>query len=103
MVEQKRGALTILDQLADRERERAASEEARRREGEEMKTRIQQLREEEQQVRPRWLARWLATAACLLGLDAWMRRLEGTGMATFCLLPRCACSARRSARLRGVR
>ncbi|KAL4855002.1 Cilia- and flagella-associated protein 45 [Chlorella vulgaris] len=47
-VEQKRGALTILDQLADRERERAANEEQRRREGEEMKARIMRLREDEQ-------------------------------------------------------
>lgn len=49
-MEQKRGALTILDQLADRERERAANEEQRRREGEEMKARIMRLREDEQRV-----------------------------------------------------
>lgn len=49
-LEQKRGALTILDQLAERERGLAASDEARRREGEEMKRRIQALKEEEQRV-----------------------------------------------------
>lgn len=50
-LEQKRGALTILDQLAERERERMASEERRRMEGEEMTRRIQLLREEEQKAR----------------------------------------------------
>lgn len=49
-LEQKRGALTILDQLAERERERAAAEEARRREGEAMKARISALKEEEARV-----------------------------------------------------
>lgn len=49
-LEQKKGALTILDQLAERERRRAASDETRRREGEEMKRRIQALKEEEQRV-----------------------------------------------------
>ena len=50
-LEQKRGALTILDQLAERERSRAAAEEQRRREGEEMKSRIRALKEEEEKVR----------------------------------------------------
>jgi len=49
-LEQKKGALKILDQLAERERQRADEEEARRREGDEMKRRIQALKEEEQQV-----------------------------------------------------
>ncbi len=49
-LEQKKGALTILDQLAERERGRAASDEARRQEGEAMKRRIQALKEEEQRV-----------------------------------------------------
>ena len=50
-LEQKKGATMILDQLADRERERAAAEEQRRREGEEMKRRIEDLKAEEQRVR----------------------------------------------------
>lgn len=50
-LEQKKGAIKILDQLAERERERAATDDARRREGDEMKARIQALREEEQKVR----------------------------------------------------
>jgi hypothetical protein len=49
-MEQRKGAIKILDQLADRERERADAEEARRAEGEEMKRRIQALKEEEQRV-----------------------------------------------------
>ena len=62
-MEQRKGAIKILDQLADRERERVAhakelevarlradAEEARRAEGEEMKRRIQALKEEEQRV-----------------------------------------------------
>ncbi|PSC68396.1 flagella associated [Micractinium conductrix] len=47
-MEQKRGALKILDQLAERERDRAAFEAARRRDGEEMKARIKALKDEEQ-------------------------------------------------------
>lgn len=50
-MEQKRGALKILDQLAERERDRAAFEAARRRDGEEMKARIKALKDEEQKVR----------------------------------------------------
>lgn len=49
-MEQRKGAVKILGQLADRERERADAEEARRAEGEEMKRRIQALKEEEQRV-----------------------------------------------------
>ncbi len=40
----------ILDQLAERERQRAAAEEARRKDGEEMKRRIQALKDEENRV-----------------------------------------------------
>lgn len=40
----------ILDQLAERERQRANAEEARRLDGEEMKRRIQALKDEESKV-----------------------------------------------------
>lgn len=50
-MEQKKGAIMILDQLAERERQRADAEEARRLDGEEMKRRIQALKDEESKVR----------------------------------------------------
>ena len=48
--EQQRGALQILDQLAARERERAADAAQRQAEGEEMKRRIEALKREEHEV-----------------------------------------------------
>lgn len=48
--------MTILGQLAERERERTAAEEARREEGEEMKRRIAAVKEEEARVSGGWPA-----------------------------------------------
>ena len=50
-MEQKRGAVVLLDQLVEREAARSAADEARRLEGEEMKNRVEQLRAEEDAVR----------------------------------------------------
>ena len=50
----RNGELVILDQLAERAAARAAADTARRAEGEQMKARIVQLKEEEVEVRERW-------------------------------------------------
>lgn len=50
-VERKKGAVVLLEQLAEREQQRIRAEQLRRIEGEEMARRIEQLKAEEQQVR----------------------------------------------------
>eukprot|EP00887_Chlorella_sp_A99_P006300 scaffold3.g6300.t1 len=49
-LEQRRGAMVILDQLAEREQQRAAAEKKRREDGEDMTRRIERLKQEEQEA-----------------------------------------------------
>lgn len=94
----------ILDQLAERERGRAASDEERRREGEEMKARIQALKEEEQRVGGREsMGRQGEIELGVLWQRSSTLLSPAPSLPPFTLTAPHTCSARRSARQRRQR